>query len=247
MSEDHREGGEGDELNGVDDGMGEKEEAGEKEESTEDKDKDKEEVEVEGAESAKPKLLRSPGMPSRREWEEHQLTHLPFRDWCPHCVQCRSQNNPHRRSAQDDKDEEEKNRSMTTVAFDYAYLNEKMNKITEDEYDKLRSKGERTNKPIVVVHDRKSGGVAAHAVESKGTGDKWACPRIIEDTVEMGYDGEAIVTKCDQEPAIKRLQAEIGEHRHGMTVPRNSPVGDSSSNGRSWNMQLKGSPPNSEL
>ena len=221
---------ESDELNGVEDGMGGVDKDGSKEGGTDGKGEDESDP-TESAESEKPKGLRSPAMPSRREWEEHQLTHLPFRDWCPHCVKCRSQNNPHKRNADEDKDEEEKNSSMTTVAFDYAYLNEKMHKITEDEYERLKAKGDKLNKPIIVVHDRRSGAIAAHAVECKETGDKWACTRTVEDAVEMGYDGESVVTKCDQEPAIKKLQSEIGEMRRGITVPRNSLVGDSSSNG----------------
>ena len=28
--------------------------------------------------------------PSLRERRLHELTHLPFRQWCPHCVACKS-------------------------------------------------------------------------------------------------------------------------------------------------------------
>ena len=24
--------------------------------------------------------------PSQQEWDDHQITHIPFRKWCPHCV-----------------------------------------------------------------------------------------------------------------------------------------------------------------
>ena len=27
-----------------------------------------------------------PRLPSEQEWEEHEMTHLPFRNWCKHCV-----------------------------------------------------------------------------------------------------------------------------------------------------------------
>ena len=33
-----------------------------------------------------PKMLPDPGAPSKQEVLEHQLTHIPFRLWCPHCV-----------------------------------------------------------------------------------------------------------------------------------------------------------------
>lgn len=34
-------------------------------------------------EARKPKMRRSPEEPTRQEREEHELTHLPFRSWCP--------------------------------------------------------------------------------------------------------------------------------------------------------------------
>ena len=34
----------------------------------------------------KPKMLKIPGEPSESERRLHELTHLPYRDWCEHCV-----------------------------------------------------------------------------------------------------------------------------------------------------------------
>ena len=39
-----------------------------------------------------PKMLPDPGTPSRQEVLEHELTHLPVRSWCPHCVAARAKN-----------------------------------------------------------------------------------------------------------------------------------------------------------
>ena len=36
--------------------------------------------------SRKPAKLLDPQLPTKAEIEEHNLTHLPVRDWCPHCV-----------------------------------------------------------------------------------------------------------------------------------------------------------------
>ena len=33
-----------------------------------------------------PVRVKNPARPSEAEVAEHSLTHLPFRDWCPHCV-----------------------------------------------------------------------------------------------------------------------------------------------------------------
>ena len=32
------------------------------------------------------KLLPRPRPPSKAEWERHVVSHMPFSDWCRHCV-----------------------------------------------------------------------------------------------------------------------------------------------------------------
>ena len=39
---------------------------------------------------------KSPLDPTRKEREEHELTHMPFRSWCEDCVQSRARNAHHR-------------------------------------------------------------------------------------------------------------------------------------------------------
>ena len=38
--------------------------------------------------------LKIPPIPSVEEYKQHKLTHIPFRPWCPICVQGQSQNPP---------------------------------------------------------------------------------------------------------------------------------------------------------
>lgn len=42
-----------------------------------------------------PKGLPSPVLPSRAVVEAHNLTHIPYRSWCPICVAARRKNSPH--------------------------------------------------------------------------------------------------------------------------------------------------------
>ena len=44
------------------------------------------EQETEDRSAVKPKMLKVPGEPSENERRLHELTHLPYRDWCEHCV-----------------------------------------------------------------------------------------------------------------------------------------------------------------
>ena len=50
--------------------------------------------EEEGDEALAPRAARSPLQPTRAEWEAHQATHLPYRNWCRCCVEGRCENPP---------------------------------------------------------------------------------------------------------------------------------------------------------
>ena len=50
---------------------------------------------VEAEEGRRPRMLASPMQVSKRERDEHELTHLPFRAWCPHCVRGRGSEDRH--------------------------------------------------------------------------------------------------------------------------------------------------------
>eukprot|EP00971_Amphidinium_carterae_P268111 5319209-Amphidinium_carterae.1 len=38
-----------------------------------------------------PRQLRQPLQPTKKEQEEHRLTHMPYRSWCPICVKAKGQ------------------------------------------------------------------------------------------------------------------------------------------------------------
>ena len=54
--------------------------------------------------------------PTRSEYNEHCITHNPYRPWCKHCVEGRAQEFPHHR-----RRERNPNR-VPLVAFDYAAM-----------------------------------------------------------------------------------------------------------------------------
>ena len=68
---------------------------------------------------------------------------------------------------------------------------------------------------------------------AKGNGDPWIAGKIKDDIEEFGYGGAPVRIKSDQEPAIVDVQrAVIAMRGNALTIPVNSPVGDSQSNGR---------------
>ena len=53
------------------------------------------------------------------------LTHIPYRQWCQHCVSGKAKGNPHRSAAG-------QIREIPTVVMDYMYLKEKPGNREED-------------------------------------------------------------------------------------------------------------------
>ena len=80
----------------------------------------KEEVELEPPEEEQfgvrnPRKMLDPKLPSQREIDEHCLAHLPYRNWCPHCVAGKGKAAPHfKRKSRED--------SLPEIHFDYCFM-----------------------------------------------------------------------------------------------------------------------------
>ena len=59
----------------------------------------------------------TPAMPSQEEMDLHRIVHLPYRLWCPECVEGFAREWPHRRK--------EVQRLIPLLSCDYLYLSEK--------------------------------------------------------------------------------------------------------------------------
>ena len=79
------------------------------------------EVDADGV--VKPNLLNAPYSPSRQERMEHEVTHLPFRSWCEHCVRGKSNSRGHYKHSDEPS-------SVPVIGFDYAFLSKEN---TEDD------------------------------------------------------------------------------------------------------------------
>ena len=88
--------------------------------------------------------------PTQEEVEKHNITHLPFRSWCPCCVAGKAKSEPHRSKDPD--------RPMGTniVSIDYAFLNKKDEVILSDDEDEVPKEGEaRKTLPTLPAMDKK--------------------------------------------------------------------------------------------
>ena len=99
------------------------------------------ETELELEEAVVPKVHSRKFTPSADEYNKHCATHLPYRNWCPICVQAKKKNTAHRRST-----DVGRHKDISVLSMDYMFLNE-----IEDE----------ANLPILVIHDSMSGGISA--------------------------------------------------------------------------------------
>ena len=52
-------------------------------------------IHAEMNEEAVVREVRDPGCPTYEERERHNKTHIPFRPWCPICVEAKGKEDPH--------------------------------------------------------------------------------------------------------------------------------------------------------
>ena len=60
--------------------------------------------------------LPEPRVPMRAHISSHNITHMPYRSWCKHCVAARRRNNPHLRSTDPSQ------RSNPLLVADYCFV-----------------------------------------------------------------------------------------------------------------------------
>ena len=64
------------------------------------------------------RTIATPQQPTKAEIDHHWMSHLPFRNWCPVCVEGRGRERPHFR-------ERSGQRRLPTVCFDYFFISKK--------------------------------------------------------------------------------------------------------------------------
>ena len=185
---------------------------------------DKEAEEEDVQEARRPAPIRQPRAPTKQELADHLPHHLPYRDWCRHCVEGKATGIQHRTEVKKDTD------GAMTMSMDYCFM------TAENE--------EQGVEPILMMFDERTRGIWAVPVDNKGVKEwivKW-CNSKIE---EAGYMGKELTLKTDGEPALMELKRAVMAKRVGVTVPVESPVRQSKCNGgmeraiRTWQAQYR--------
>ena len=142
------------------------------------------------------RVVRKPGEPTREERSAHESTHLPFRDWCPHCVSCRASEPGHRLT---DRAEDE----PPMVQIDYQFASEKVNMEVGDE--QVVTAG-----PMVTIFMATFCGRGAVATTQCSKGAiAYLAAFLMGQLAAWGLVSGALVVRADQETSLTTLLDEI--------------------------------------
>ena len=131
-----------------------------------------------------------PQEPTKEEREEHEKTHLPYRNWCLDCAKSRGVGVPHVRTSDECK--------MTEVRMDFCFVGEG---------------GEPHNtQAILVAKEERSKMKLSAAVPSKSTGT-YIARRVLGWMKELGIETGDMIMKSDQEAAFTSIVREVGVMR----------------------------------
>ena len=139
------------------------------------------------------RAVRDPGQPTREEREHHELTHLPFRPWCEHCVAGRAPNDPHPRRAPQEHE------GPPRVSVDYGFVGERAG--DDEEVDAKRT--------ILVMKVEGCGAVMARCVKGKGRADPFAVKWLLDQLRRLGLG--RVVLQADGEPAQRSYVKDVIE------------------------------------
>ena len=159
--------------------------------------------------SRRPIAAPNPKKPSKEEVAEHELTHLPFRSWCAHCVRGKGKSADHRKVQED--------RGIDEVHVDYCFMG---------------GGDESFKNTILVAKHIQSKAVMCSVVPKKGSTHEFPARRTKAFCRELGLEHADVIIKGDQEPALQDLVREIARARApAKTIPEQSPIKSSGSNG----------------
>ena len=176
------------------------------------------------------RMPTNPADPTPEERERHYATHLPYRSWCPVCVQARAREDGHYARTR-----EEREVGLPCIAMDYAETGDLREKSEDDakskEEDLLENKDEADvyKRKLLVGRDKWSSHTFVHLVKCKGTEDPHVVKKVRDSIEELGY--RKILLKTDGEPALVQVQEAVIKSRMQEAIPENPPAHDPQSNG----------------
>ena len=122
-----------------------------------------------------PKVAARPYTPTKAEIEAHEVTHLPYRNWCAHCVAGKGVSSPH---VHGDAAEP----IGITISLDYCFMGDESKEGTP---------------PVLIVWDDGHRAMWALPVSSKGPVE-YVVSWLVKKLESAGYSGVKLTMKSDQ-------------------------------------------------
>jgi len=176
--------------------------------SVEDGREEEEEIEIQESvdeQDAEPlRIARDPKLPSHDDVECHRCSHIPFRDWCRHCVLGRGRGDPHLRTT---------GSSIAIVGLDYFFIEHDQVKkrkeldFAEDAAGEAALEDARASGTLVkclVIRCAATKCLFGHVVPRKGADEEDFAAGLVVKAVEWLGHTELII-KGDNEPALQAL------------------------------------------
>ena len=125
--------------------------------------------------------MAEPRVPTAAQIAAHNITHLPYMSWCPHCVAARRPNSHHARSQSEDR------KSSPLLVADYCFMKDSLD-------DEITT--------VLVVRLYPSKAILATACPSKGV-DEHVVDRVSKFVRDSGY--VKLIYRSDQEPSLRAM------------------------------------------
>ena len=171
---------------------------------------EKEVAEAEISHNVTKKVASQPYAPSQREKELHEISHVPYRSWCQHCVAGKAADMPHKKQIVHEE-------HIPVIEFDYNFVGDRSlddQKVT-----------------MLVAIDSVHSSLTAPIVRKKGSGDEYVMQALLNYVKQLGFAKAEL--KCDQEPStVDVMYKLIDRCKNTQLVPSASPKGSKGSLGR---------------
>eukprot|EP00435_Cladocopium_sp_Y103_P026822 s1787_g6.t1 len=140
-----------------------------------------------------------PRTPSPEEVALHELSHLPYRDWCPYCVSCKGKQDPQRpvEFSPDDR------RSIPSIEIDYCF-----SKVEEAE----------PVSTVLVAIDCQTKMLFSMPLASKGQNLRGQAEQLVRFTMTLNHMDQVELVS-DAEPTMKSLLASVQLLRQHLGYP----------------------------
>ena len=144
-----------------------------------------------------PTMRSAPRELTRQEIDEHNITRLLFRSWCPSSIAAKAKHWPQRLA----RDVEGAEEGVPSIHMDCFFMR-------DDEVDE--------NVTVINYKEKHTKAFGAHVVKKKGL-DAGVAERIIKH-IERWCCKDTIIVKTDQEPSIQAVTDDMRRPRSGETI-----------------------------